>query len=346
VDGVDGVGGYGEFDHVDFREHLLELGRLGGEELLGEDVFAAEAVGLVLDRADEGVDGEGGVGDDPVEPVQQAGVAGGSFDRAVLDGRVGGGGRAQVGRFAIFLVCSTSLRVSSDSTRIRVHVSGTGSAGDETRIRVESLETLSDVEQTKKIANLPNLRPAAATDPAIKDRAIEAAAGNPRLLDWLDRIVADPTLPVDALISAIENETDRFRREDILAEKLLATQPTELQQMLAKVNVVELPIPADTVHTIHDHPDAPRHIERSVQLGLLEAGTDPETSQPRYFVSNVLRPLIRPLLTDDDYARACAAAARSLYTLWVDDSDTPPPDDTQKTHATDSTPDTRDNPPQ
>jgi hypothetical protein len=185
-----------------------------------------------------------------------------------------------------------------------------------TTIRVEALETLTDIEQTKKLTNLPNLRPGAPTDTTIRERAIEAAAGNPRLLDWLDRIVADAGLDVEALIAAIENETDRFR-ENILAEKLLDAQRVDLQRMLAQLNVVELPIPAATVHAVHDHPDATTHVKRAVQLGLLEEGTDPDTGQPRYYVSNVLRPLIRPLITDDEYTQACAAAARSLYKIWV-----------------------------
>jgi hypothetical protein len=197
-----------------------------------------------------------------------------------------------------------------------------------TAIWFESLETLSEIEQTKKIANLPNLAPGSRTDPAIRDRAIQAAAGNPRLLDWLDRIVADTSLDVDALIAAIENEADRFR-ESILAKKLLGTQPVELQTMLAKVNVAELPIPAATVHAIHDHPDDAGHLRRAVQLGLLEEGTDPDTTEPRYYVSNVLRPLIRPLITDDEYTQACAAAARSLYQIWVnpDTTDTDHPEE-------------------
>ncbi|WP_262016369.1 CHAT domain-containing protein [Micromonospora sp. Mcm103] len=186
-----------------------------------------------------------------------------------------------------------------------------------TRVVVESLETLTAIEQTKKITNLPNLRPSSPIDPTIRTRAIEAAAGNPRLLEWLNLIVADTTLDVDGIITAIENEADRFRRETILATNLLSSQPSELQKMLAKVNVVELPVPAETVHTIHDHPDAASHIERAAQLGLLEEGTDPETRRPRYYVSNVLRPLIRPLLSDDETTQACAAAARSLHSIWI-----------------------------
>jgi hypothetical protein len=185
------------------------------------------------------------------------------------------------------------------------------------KIVVESLETLTQIEQSKKIANLPNLRPGSPIDPDIRGRAIQAAAGNPRLLDWLDLIMADTRLDIDGLITAIENEVDRFRRETILARNLLSSQPPELQKMLAKINVVELPIPAEALHAIHEHPDATHHLERAAELGLLEEGTDPETRQSRYYVSNILRPLIRPLLTDDEYVEACAAAARSLHRLWV-----------------------------
>jgi hypothetical protein len=210
-----------------------------------------------------------------------------------------------------------AIRESNSTSRVMITSRYQFPAPAGTTIRVEPLETLSDVEQTKKVANLPNLRPGSVTAPAaIRDRAIEAASGNPRLLDWLDKIVADATLDVDDLIAAIENEADRFR-ESIFARKLLDAQPTELQTMLAKVNVIELPVPARTVYAIHDHPEAASHLHRAAQLGLLEEGTDPETSEPRYFVSNVLRPLIRPLITDDEYREACAAAARSLHTIWV-----------------------------
>jgi hypothetical protein len=219
----------------------------------------------------------------------------------------------------------TAIRETGSPSRVIITSRYRFPAPAATTIVVESLETLSTIEQSKKITNLPNLRPGSPIDPTIRERAIQAAAGNPRLLDWLDLIAADTTLDVHALITAVENEADRFRRETILAKKLLSSQTPELQKMLAKVNVVELPVPAETVYAIHDHPDATRHIERAAQLGLLEQGTDPETHQPRYHVSNVLRPLIRPLITDDEYTQACAAAARSLHKLWVTDATTTGP---------------------
>ncbi len=217
---------------------------------------------------------------------------------------------------AILPALLTAIRDTGSPSRVIITSRYRFPAQIGARVAVEALETLIPVEQTKKIANLPNLRHGSPLDRAIRERAIEAAAGNPRLLDWLDRIVADTTLDVDGLITAIERQADRFR-EAILAEKLLASQDPELQRMLAKLNVVELPVPVETVHAIHEHPDAARHIERATELGLLEAGIDPETRQPRYYVSNVLRPLIRPLISNDEYVQACAAAARSLNSIWL-----------------------------
>jgi hypothetical protein len=239
------------------------------------------------------------------------------FEQGNLEER--GGGYVLSSEMAQILpALLTAIRESNSSSRVIITSRYQFLAPAGTAIRFEPLETLSDVEQAKKVANLPNLRPESVTvSAAIRDRAIEAASGNPRLLDWLDKIVADATLDVDGLIAAIENEADRFRRENVFAQKLLGIQRVELQKMLAKLNVVELPVPATTVDAIHDHPDAASHVRRAAQLGLLEEGTDPETSEPRYFVSNILRPLIRPLITDNEYREACAAAARSLYTIWV-----------------------------
>ncbi|MDG4834792.1 CHAT domain-containing protein [Solwaraspora sp. WMMD1047] len=219
----------------------------------------------------------------------------------------------------------TAIRDTGSSSRVIITSRYRFPPPAATTVAVESLETLTDVEQTKKIWNLPNLRPSSPIDPDIRNRAIAASAGNPRLLDWLDLIVADTSLDIDGLITAIENEADRFRRETILAKNLLSSQTPDLQKMLAKINLVELPIPAQTVKAVHNHPNAAGHLERAVQLGLIEQGTDPETHKPRYYVSNVLRPLIRPLLTDDEYTHACAAAARSLHKLWLTDPTSPKP---------------------
>ena len=66
---------------------------------------------------------------------------------------------------------------------------------------------------------------------------------------------------------------------------------------------------------------APVEVQRSADLVIAVVGlvfSRIATAKTiRYYVTNVLRPLIRPLLTDDEYTGACAAAARSLHQLWV-----------------------------
>ncbi|MEU4163972.1 CHAT domain-containing protein [Actinoplanes sp. NPDC026670] len=245
------------------------------------------------------------------------------FEVGNLDARDDGGHVLAPAMAEILPALLQAIRDTGSPSRVIITSRYRFPAPAGTRVLPVALETLTRVEQAKKVANLTNLRPESTIDPTIRTRAIEAAAGNPRLLDWLNRIAADTTLDVPGLLTAIEDEADRFRRETVLANKLLESQPLELRRMLARVNVVELPIPAATVHALHDHADATRHIERAVQLGLLEEGTDPETHHPRYYVSNVLHPLIRPLLTDDEYVEACAAAARSLHKLWVLDVTAP-----------------------
>ena len=54
----------------------------------------------------------------------------------------------------------------------------------------------------------------------------------------------------------------------------------------------------------------------AVAIGLVEAGLDPGVEEPRFYVSNVLRPLVRAYINGDERKAACAAAARSLYEEW------------------------------
>jgi hypothetical protein len=185
-----------------------------------------------------------------------------------------------------------------------------------TRLRFEPLRSLATNELTKKLAALPNLRPTATTTAAIRERAVNVAAGNPRLLEWLDKVVDAPDLDTDAVLDAIEAKAAEFR-ETILAEQLLTRIPDPTALLLARVNVVELPIPVETIQAIHNNADVDTHLARATQLGLIELSPDPETGTNHYLVSNVLRPLLRPLLTNDQHTTTCAAAARSLDLIWA-----------------------------
>jgi hypothetical protein len=177
-----------------------------------------------------------------------------------------------------------------------------------------ALETFNGNELAKKLRSLKHLRPAAATDSKLRARAIAAAANNPRLLEWLDTVVGDKGLDSEQLIAAIENKAAEFR-EQILARELIKSQDPGVEKLLARVNVVELPIPEAAVRAMCPLDSLDAHIRRAIELGLLEVGLDPETDERRYFVSNVLRPLLP--LSEQEYKETCAAAARSLKELWL-----------------------------
>ncbi|NBE82216.1 CHAT domain-containing protein [Micromonospora rubida] len=308
---------YGQVDAIKFRELTSKI-RFDSVDQTSEanKLLDNEQVPLPI-RLRHLLDADGPLGGTPCLFVFD------DFEAGNLDTRDDGSRVLAPAMADILPALLTAIRDTGSPSRVIITSRYRFPAPAGTTVAVEALVTLTSVEQSKKIANLANLRPGSTIDPAIRDRAIEAAAGNPRLLDWLNRIVDDPTLDIDGLLTAIENETDRFRRETVLADNLLDSQPLELRRMLARINVVELPVPTATVHALHQHPDAARHIQRAVQLGLLEEGTDPETRQPRYYVSNVLHPLVRPLITDDEHTEACAAAAQSLHRLWVLDPTAP-----------------------
>ncbi|MFY1686111.1 CHAT domain-containing protein [Micromonospora sp. WMMD730] len=308
---------YGRVDAIKFRELTSKI----RFDSLDQSIEAAtlldnDQVSLSI-RLRHLLDADGPLGGTPCLFVFD------DFETGNLDARDDGSRVLAPAMAEILPALLAAIRDTGSPSRVVITSRYRFPAPTGTTLAVEALETLTPVEQTKKIANLTNLRPESTINPTIRNRAIEAAAGNPRLLDWLNRIVGDVALDVDGLLAAIEGEANRFRRETVLADNLLDSQPLELRRMLARINVVELPIPAATVHALHPHPDAARHLQRAVELGLLEEGIDPEKHEPRYFVSNVLHPLVRPLLTDDDYTEACAAAAQSLYQIWVLDPTTP-----------------------
>ncbi|MDQ1292320.1 MAG: hypothetical protein QG608_198 [Actinomycetota bacterium] len=240
------------------------------------------------------------------------------FENGNLDERPDGTRVLRTDAARILPAVSEAIRGSAGPSRFLITSRYTFDLPAGVHVTWEGLETFTTVEQDKKLAILPRLGPDATTDPQVRQRAIEAACGNPRLLEWMDKIVDDENLDLDELLGAVEAEADRFRKVDIFAEHLLNSQSADLRMFLARAGVVDLPVPEPTLLALSPDPQTPDLRDRAVQLGLLEQGLDPQTEKYRYFVSNVLRPLLRPLLDQQNYEAACAAAAESLYQEWID----------------------------
>jgi len=184
------------------------------------------------------------------------------------------------------------------------------------QVYAESMESMRGAELEKKVQLLPSLRNDAHTSKALRDRAIATAAGNPRLLEWLDRILADPETEHEAILVAMEAKTVEFR-EDILAKTLLDRQPKALRQMLAQAQIFDIPVPREALQAVAGHDRVTTYLERVVALGLIELGIDPTTRQTRYLVSKILTPLLANDISDAERKAAYTQGATVLHRLWV-----------------------------
>ncbi|MFH0982861.1 MAG: CHAT domain-containing protein [Planctomycetota bacterium] len=197
------------------------------------------------------------------------------------------------------------------------------------RLHPESLESLRGAELDKKVARLdqqlrasPGAMP---KDPALQEqartrraRAIELAAGNPRLLEWLYRVLGSPHVNHQAVLTALEQTTDEFR-EHVLLRALLAQQAPEGRRLLAMLSVCHLPVDGAAVEAIAGSADLlDPHLNRAAAVGLVEAGIEPGAADARrrYFVSRLLEPLLAGVLPERERTAACGRAARHLHQGW------------------------------
>jgi hypothetical protein len=189
----------------------------------------------------------------------------------------------------------------------------------------------------KKCAQLAAFRPGSPWMQAVQARAMTLADGNPRLLEWLDKVLrgalqpcSGHTAPADraesradavdtaALLDELERNPAALR-EQVLAKTLLAQMDAPMQDLLQQGRVFELPVPLAALRQICGAvPGLEGHLARAVALGLLETDRpEPDLSQPDLPV-RVPRVLPLELVTDAELA---TQAARVLYRLWWQDAD-------------------------
>jgi len=155
-------------------------------------------------------------------------------------------------------------------------------------------------------------------------RVLKIADGNPRLLEWLLKLLpeTDGTAEIDreAILSRLEAEEQRFR-EAILAEKLLESLTTAERQFLAKLSVFHLPVTREMVAAVV--PEL-QPIDRTLALSLLESATSP--TEPEYRVTGILAPLLRvgqrDGLTAAEWQTTQRQAAQIAYRVWWEGAET------------------------
>jgi tetratricopeptide (TPR) repeat protein/CHAT domain-containing protein len=174
-------------------------------------------------------------------------------------------------------------------------------AGMRDRLHREPLAGLRDGDLKKKCDRLEAFQ-SEEIDPDLRKKAIVLSDGNPRLLEWLDRVLCDAETDHAKILAAMEGKRSEFRTK-ILANELLKQQPTELVEMLGRGMVFEIPVPAEVMASVCEAES--RWIDRAIQLGLLEVVPDGSVRVPRILMVQGL-----------EGEALAGEAARELYRVW------------------------------
>ncbi|AVH66151.1 tetratricopeptide repeat protein [Nostoc sp. 'Peltigera membranacea cyanobiont' N6] len=194
------------------------------------------------------------------------------------------------------------------------------------RLYREPLGALGGADLIKKYKRLDSFNGSWQFQPDLPERAKKAADGNPRLLEWLDKILQNsPKSPeaergVEMILQKMADKEKEFR-EDILAQVLLKQQTPALRQMLGKLLVYELPVPQAAISPIcEDISSWESDIQRAEILGLLEV-TLTNNTERLYRVPRILSPLLE-FPENPKGEELYKQAAQILYRLWWEEETT------------------------
>ncbi len=193
------------------------------------------------------------------------------------------------------------------------------------RLYREPLGALGGADLIKKYNRLDSFNGSWQFQPDLPERAKTAADGNPRLLEWLDKILQNsPKSPeaekgVEMILQKMAEKEKEFR-EDILAQVLLKQQTPALRQMLGKLLVYELPVPLAAISPIcEDISSWESHKQRAEILGLLEV-TLTNNTERLYRVPRILSPLLE-FPENPKGEELYKQAAQILYRLWWEEAE-------------------------
>lgn len=149
----------------------------------------------------------------------------------------------------------------------------------------QPLDALQGADLQKKCDRLISFNAESQVDRALKLRSLKLADGNPRLLEWLDKILQDKQLDKAAILNCLEEsplEVLRDNKIEILAQALLEQMDLTMQQMLQLGLVFELPVPRAGLAIICTQiSDFDSRVNRAIALGLLEVSPDQTLRVPR-----------------------------------------------------------------
>ena len=180
---------------------------------------------------------------------------------------------------------------------------------------LEGLELLHGADLEKKRRRLAHLCGPGEQMRPLQERALAFAAGNPRLMEWLDRVLADPHIDQASTIAAIEAEND-VERDDVLSRVLLNQLGPPERRLLALLSLYRVSVNREVIAAVTGRNDANGELKRLVTLGSIDERRETATWKRHYLVSPPLLSLLADDLSQDERRLACSRAARLLHQMW------------------------------
>ncbi len=176
-----------------------------------------------------------------------------------------------------------------------------------------ALNSFEGTELQKKVQALHDSYLTAQDTPAVSEalekQAINLGAGNPRLLEWLYKVLADKNIDKTALFAQLEAKQTEFR-ENLLLQTLLDYQSAEVRNLLARIALFNLPVPIDIFAQAFSQPELITVLRPALALGLVEH------YQETLFVSRLLVPLLVEECEHLEQRAIYANVAQGLYAKW------------------------------
>ncbi|MBD2125173.1 tetratricopeptide repeat protein [Microcoleus sp. ZQ-A2] len=171
----------------------------------------------------------------------------------------------------------------------------------------QPLQGLQGADLRKKCSRLCAFDAKSQVDEALQSQARRLADGNPRLLEWLNKVLLDSTVDREAILQRLEADDRVELREKVLAKSLLEQIDPTLEEILRRGLVYELPVPREALVAVCESiPNLDQQINGAVALGLLEVSPDKSLRVPH----------ILPLKLPEDTEALHKQAAEVLYRFW------------------------------
>ena len=181
---------------------------------------------------------------------------------------------------------------------------------------IQGLDAFRKSDLKKKLARLEHFN-SEQVDDGLKDRALQLADGNPRLLEFLNDEVLGKGNASEQL-SQMEEDSQQWQ-ERIVWPELYAQIDTTLERLLSCCLVFEIPVPMSALEAVCiSVTDYQKQLERALELGLIEVSFQVKESQRLYRVSRILPRIISRVRLPEAPERygLSRAACETLSPLW------------------------------